>query len=64
MQLSRKFSVPKSSDRVQWQKVEFLVKHGFFFYSVYELRERGTYYRVAYPDTLHEAREFVIKYRQ
>ena len=57
-QLSRKFKAPKRSDTAQWKKVQFLVDHGFRFYSVYEKTERGSS-RVAYPRTLEEAREFV-----
>lgn len=57
-QLSRKFKAPKRSDAAQWKKVQFLVEHGFRFYTVYELTEHGAN-RIAYPKTLEEAREFV-----
>ena len=57
-QLSRKFKAPKCSDAVQWKKVQFLVEHGFRFYTVYEQTEHGVN-RIAYPKTLEEAREFV-----
>lgn len=56
--LSRKFKAPKSSDLPQWEKVKFLVEHGFLFYSVYERIGVGEV-RVPYPRTLEEAREFV-----
>ena len=61
--LSRKFSAPRSSETEQWRKVRFLVDHGFFFQSVYEIRADGHNYRVMYPRTLAEAKEFVIKYK-
>ena len=66
--LNRKFSAPKSSDLPQWRKVQFLTEHGFLFQSVYEVRsENGEYkghYKVSYPQTLEEAKEFVIKYQE
>jgi DNA-directed RNA polymerase subunit RPC12/RpoP len=58
IRFSRKFKAPKSSDRAQWDKVKFLVEHGFFFYSAYERVGFGEV-RVSYPRTLEEAREFV-----
>jgi hypothetical protein len=62
--LSRKFSAPASRDKKQWEKVQFLVEHGFKFYSVYELLSDGVYQRVRYPETLQEAKEFVVRYQQ
>jgi hypothetical protein len=56
--LSRKFSAPKSKDIAQWKKVQYLVEHGFRFYSVYERPELGGM-RVQYPSTLDEAKAFV-----
>jgi predicted nucleic acid-binding Zn-ribbon protein len=56
--LSRKFKAPKTSDKSQWEKVKFLVEHGFLFYSVYERTEIGEV-RVPYPKTLAEAHTFV-----
>ncbi len=61
--LSRKFSAPASRDKKQWEKVQFLVEHGFKFYSVYELLSDGVYQRVRYPETLQEAKEFVVRYQ-
>lgn len=58
--LSRKFSAPKSKDLAQWRKVEFLVQHGFRFYTAYELTRIGAL-SVEYPATLTEARIFVKK---
>jgi hypothetical protein len=57
--LSRKFSAPKSRDLAQWQKVRFLVDHGFRFYSVYQPVESGGRVAVPYPATLQEAKSFV-----
>ena len=64
MQLSRKFSAPKTTDVDQWKKVEFLVAHGFHFQSVYEQREDGGRYKVDYPTTLAEAKTFVVTYKE
>jgi hypothetical protein len=58
------FAAPKTSDIAQWKKVRFLVEHGFFFQSVYELREDGGKYKVSYPRTIEEAKEFVGKYQE
>jgi predicted RNA-binding Zn-ribbon protein involved in translation (DUF1610 family) len=60
-QLSRKFKAPKRSDTTQWKKVQFLVDHGFRFYSVFDRTNCGQ--RVAYPKTLEEAREFVKRHK-
>jgi len=59
IQLSRKFKVPKSSDKREWNKVQYLVYHGFLFYNAYISEGNGVYSRVRYPKTLNEAKEFV-----
>lgn len=56
---SRKFKAPKKSDVAQWEKVRLLLAHGFRFVSI---EEGGR--RVAYPSTLEEARDFVVRYRK
>ena len=48
--LMEKFKPPKSDDIKQWQKVQFLYEHGFWFQSVPN---------TSYPETLQEAKEFV-----
>ena len=53
--LSRKFAAPWTDDLEQWEKVEFLVAHGFLFQSVYEASESGGRRKVAYPNSLAEA---------
>lgn len=63
-ELSRKFSAPKSTDKAQWEKIKYLIEHGFLFQSVYEQLEDGGQYKVAYPKSIKEAQEFVIKYRE
>lgn len=64
VEVTRKFSAPKSSNFAQWEKVIFLVQHGFLFQSIYAQKEDGLYYKVNYLRTLKEAHEFVINYRQ
>lgn len=61
--LSRKFSAPRSGDIAQWKKVQFLVEHGFRFYSVYEPTESGGKRAVRYPATLQEAKHFVHAFK-
>lgn len=57
--LSRKFSAPKSSDRMQWRKVQYLVEHGFRFHTAFVQVAPGVARSVDYPRTLREARDFV-----
>lgn len=61
--LSRKFSAPKTNDQQQWLKVQYLVENGFRFYSVYEPTPSGGRQRVKYPETLQEAVDFVIRFK-
>ncbi len=44
--LNRKFSAPKAKDIDQWEKVQFLVNHGFLFQSVYETRVQNSKYQL------------------
>ena len=52
--LNRKFKAPKMSDIKQWDKVERLVRHGFFFESVGE----------AYPAELSEVDAFAKRHSE
>jgi len=56
--LGRKFHTPKSTNRAQWRKVQLLVKHGFFFQSVYR-----AFIAVSYPRTLAEVPAFVAEFK-
>src|SRR5262249_40942368 len=40
IRLARKFKAPPTSDKEQWEKVRFLVAHGFRFWSVYNRLSR------------------------
>ena len=51
IRLARKFKAPPISDKQQWEKVRFLVAHGFRFWSVYNRDGLS----VTYPKTLKEA---------
>ena len=63
IQLSRKFSTPKSRDIEQWRKVEALVQAGFYFQSLYEMDANGKRNnRVMYPVRLREVQAFVARY--
>ncbi|HWZ91075.1 MAG TPA: hypothetical protein VNW92_19575 [Polyangiaceae bacterium] len=56
--MNRKFKAPPAVDIKQWAKVQFLSDHGFRFGSI--LNKEG--FRVPYPATLGEARQFVREY--
>lgn len=58
--LGRYFKAPKKTDIKQWKKVAFLINHGFYFQKIYDKNRGGE--RVAYPETLQEAKEFVVSY--
>jgi hypothetical protein len=62
MNLGRHFKPPAHDDHAQWQKVRFLVDHGFLFQHIYD-RSRGGEI-VPYPRTMREARAFVKLYRR
>ena len=60
--LGRNFKPPKKSDLAQWKKVKFLVDNGFVFQKIRV--ERNSIESIPYPETLSEAKEFVVKYRK
>jgi len=57
-----RFRPPKKSDDKQWEKVQFLVKHGFNFQKVYRI-EGSVRHREKYPKNLNEAKDFVEKFK-
>ena len=59
--LGRHFKSPKKSDVAQWKKVRFLVEHGFVFQKI--RIDSESYDSIPYPETLAEAKEFVLKYK-
>ncbi len=62
LMLGRKFSPPKQSDAEQWKKVEYLIKHGFVFQSVYRLTKDNKKVAVPYPQALADAPAFVKEF--
>ena len=60
--LGRHFKPPKKSDVAQWKKIKFLAEHGFVFQKI--RTDSNSYDSVPYPDTLPDAREFVVKYKK
>lgn len=60
--VGRNFKAPKKSDKKQWEKVRFLIEHGFLFQKIRPVPNSNE--SVSYPKTLEEAKEFVIKYKQ
>ncbi len=62
--LGRHFKPPKKSDKQQWKKVKYLYENGFSFRKIWICDEKGRVIEnVTYPKTLHEAKEFVEKYK-
>ncbi len=61
--LSRKFRAPRNRDVGQWDKVQYLVEHGFVFQSVYKNPKDWKRSRVGYPKSLAEAKEFIKQYK-
>ena len=57
--LSRKFSAPRSTDLMQWRKVQYLVEHGFRFHTAYVPVAPGVSRSVDYPQTLQQTKAFV-----
>lgn len=58
----RHFKAPKKTDSKQWLKIKYLFEHGFRFQKI--RLANNSYDSVPYPETLKEAKEFVIKYKQ
>jgi len=59
--VGRNFKPPKKSDSAQWNKISFLIEHGFLFQKIRPDPKSNN--SVPYPDTLQEAKEFVVKYK-
>jgi hypothetical protein len=59
LHVGRHFKAPKATDQDQWKKAEYLVQSGFFFQHVHDSENC----QVPYPETLEEAREFVVTYQ-
>jgi hypothetical protein len=57
----RHFKAPKKLDKRQWDKIRFLFEHGFRFQKIRV--GTGHHDTVSYPETLEEAKEFVVKYK-
>ena len=57
---NHKFRPPQKDDLTSWKVISFLYENGFTFQSVYKNKN---YESVAYPDSLEDAKEFVIQYK-
>lgn len=62
VQMDIRFRPPKKSDAKQWEKVRFLVSHGFIFQKIYS-KEGYIWCRERYPDNLKQARDFVQRFK-
>jgi len=57
----RHFKAPKKLDKKQWDNIRFLFEHGFRFQKIrVNIDHHDT---VPYPETLEEAKEFVVTYK-
>ena len=57
----RHFKAPKKSNKKQWDKIRFLLEHGFRFQKIRV--GSGHHDTLPYPKTLEEAKEFVVTYK-
>lgn len=60
VRMGQKFRPPKLQADKEWEVVLFLVENGFYFDSIPSEDDFNRY--VAYPKTMDEAREFVIRH--
>jgi hypothetical protein len=60
--VGRHFKPPNKSDKQQWEKVAYLLEHGFHFQKIHDQEHGGQ--NVPYPKTLKDAKEFVLKYKR
>lgn len=58
----RHFKAPKRTDIKQWEKIEFLFQHGVRFQNI--RLEANHHATVPYPETLAQAKEFVLTYQK
>lgn len=62
--LSHLFRPPKIDDLKKWKVVEFLIDHGFLYQHIYEEYTPSILSgQLQYPETMKEAKDFVIKYK-
>jgi hypothetical protein len=67
VRLPHRFRPPKRSEKSKWETVKFLVEHGFPYHHVYQRDETAAHYNriesyTEYPESIREAKEFVVKY--
>jgi predicted nucleic acid-binding Zn-ribbon protein len=61
--LNHSFRPPSKDDLKKWEVVEFLKNHGFIYQHIYSEWTAKVYEGlVNYPETMTEAKEFVVKY--
>jgi DNA-directed RNA polymerase subunit RPC12/RpoP len=64
---NHKFAPPKRNDLKAWKVITFLYQNGFNYQHIYKTprvhRHESNENYVEYPQTLDEAKEFVIKYK-
>ena len=61
--INHAFRPPSKDDLKKWEVAEYLKNHGFIYQHIYSMRTGNVYCLVDYPETIAEAKEFVIKYK-
>ena len=66
--LPHSFKPPKKTDDKKWETVRFLIDNGFYYQHIYERNatkngESISQNRLAYPENIRDAEEFVKKYK-
>ena len=67
--INQRFRPPKKSDKKGWELVKFLISEGFPYQHIYkggnsEYSKSESNNYIEYPNTLKEAKEFVLKYSE
>lgn len=66
--MTHRFRPPKKDDDKKWLTVKYLAENGFTYQHVYQTsktkdKQESKKIKVAYPDNLRDAKEFVTKYK-
>jgi hypothetical protein len=64
---NHKFRPPKRTDLKAWKVVKYLIENGFNYQHVNDkyvkLRQYGYYTYAEYPNTMQQAKEFVVRFK-
>jgi hypothetical protein len=63
--LNHKFRPPAKNEIKKWEVIEFLENNGFIFQHIFSVwMGKVNEGLVEYPETMNDAKEFVVKYRE